>query len=78
MPKRKNRIPNIGDHVAVIGQKGAFVVSRVDSSLSTVELKMIAHTLALTTIPWRALTFLDELDESQTALRIMRESTDGK
>jgi hypothetical protein len=62
MPNRKNRIPKKGDHVTAVGQKGAFVVYSIDSSIYTVELKQIGEEFALTTIPWEALTFLDELE----------------
>ena len=57
----KKRKPRKGDGVAVLGRNGTFVVSCVSTNLHTVDLKMIAHALALGTIPWDALTFLDEL-----------------
>jgi hypothetical protein len=65
MASRKKRIPKKGDHVKTPGHNGAFVVSGVDSDIESAELKHVGSTLALSTIPWRALTFLDELDESQ-------------
>jgi hypothetical protein len=76
MANRKKRIPKKGDRVSALGQNGTFVVSDVDRELWTVELKMIGHDFALSTIPWGALTFLDELDSSQNALRIVKEATD--
>jgi hypothetical protein len=39
---------------------------------------MIGHDFALDAIPWGALTYLDELDSGQNALRIVRESTENK
>lgn len=76
MAKRKKRIPKIGDHVSVEGHKGAFIVSSIDSNTESAELKQIGHDLALSTIPWEDLIFLDELDESQNALRVVREATE--
>jgi hypothetical protein len=78
MAKRKSRIPKIGDHVSAVGRKGAFIISSVDSNTESAELKQIGHDLALSTIPWEELTVLDELDESQNAMRIVREATEGK
>jgi hypothetical protein len=52
--------PTKGDRVAVLGQDGTFVVYDVDSRLRCAELKLIGHDFALSTIPWSALTFLDE------------------
>jgi hypothetical protein len=63
MANRKKRIPKMGDRVTALGQDGTFVVSGVDSSLQTVELKMIGNDFALSTIRWGALTFLDELSK---------------
>jgi hypothetical protein len=70
MKPRKKRIPKNGDHVAALGHKGAFVIYGLDKTLCTAELRQIGSTFALSTIPWGALTFLDELDESQNALRV--------
>ncbi len=74
--QRKKRIPKIGDHVSAVGHKGAFIISSVDGSAESAELKQIGHDLALNTIAWGDLTFLDELDESQNALRVVREATE--
>ena len=71
MANRKKRIPKIGDHVSVVGRKGVFIVSSVDSYTESAEMKQIGHHLALSTVPWREVTFLDKLDESQNALRIV-------
>jgi hypothetical protein len=62
----------------VLGQNGTFVVSSVDSLIENVLVKMIGRDFALDAIPWSALTHLDELDSSQNALRIVRESTENK
>jgi hypothetical protein len=64
MPKnpehgKKNRIPKKGDRVAIRGDAGVFVVYGVDHSLECAELKQIGHELALSSIPWSNLTFLD-------------------
>jgi len=62
MASRKKRIPKLDDRVAVLGHTGAFVISSVDGDLRTVELKPIGRHFALSTIPWRVWTFLDEED----------------
>ena len=61
-----------------MGHSGAFIVSGIDSNNESAELRQIGQGLALSTIPWEQLTFLDELDESQNALRVVREATEGK
>ena len=63
MANRKKRIPKLDDRVAVLGHTGPFVISSVDGDLRTVELKPIGRHFALSTIPWRTLTFLDEEDK---------------
>jgi len=63
MASRKKRIPKLDDRVAVLGHTGAFVISSVDGDLRTVELKPIGRHFALSAIPWRALTFLDQEDK---------------
>jgi len=78
MARRKKRVPQKGERVAVLGQNGTFVVSSVDSGIKNVLVSMIGHDFALDAIPWGALTYLDELDSSQNALRIVRESTENK
>ena len=65
MTKRNKRIPKSGDRVAVRGEKGTFVIYSVDSSLQAAEIKLIDHDLALSSMPWDALTFLDAEDASQ-------------
>ena len=76
MATKKRRIPQKGDRVAVVGRKGAYVVFLVDGSLQVADLKQIGGDSHLATIPWGTLTFLDELDESQNALRVVREATE--
>jgi hypothetical protein len=78
MVRRKKHVPKKGDRVTVFGQNGTFIVSSVDSAIKNVLVRMIGHDFALDAIPWGALTYLDELDSSQNALRIVRESTEGK
>jgi hypothetical protein len=78
MARRKKRIPKKGDRVTVLGWNGTFVVSSVDSTIRNVLVTMIGHDFALDAIPWDALTYLDELDSSQNALRIVREATGKK
>jgi hypothetical protein len=63
MANRKKRIPKLDDRVAVLGHNGAFVIWGVDGDLRTVELKPIGSHFALSAIPWRALTFLDQEDK---------------
>jgi hypothetical protein len=63
MANRKKRMPKLDDRVAVLGHTGAFLISSVDGDLRTVELKPIGRHFALSTIPWRALRFLDEKDK---------------
>jgi len=63
MASRKKCIPKLDDRVAVLGHTGAFVISSVDGDLRTVELKPIGSHFALSAIPWRALTFLDQEDK---------------
>jgi hypothetical protein len=72
---KKNRVPKKGDRVSAAGQKGTFVIYGKDAGLQTVELKLIGGDLALSSIPWSALTFLDREDASQAAARIVREAT---
>ena len=78
MANRKKRIPKQGEHVVALGHEGAFVISSVDGDLCTAELKPTGRGLALSTIPWRTLTFLEEEDASQGAARIVREATKGE
>jgi hypothetical protein len=66
---KKKRIPKKGDRVAIQGDEGAFIVYGVDDRLECAELRQIGRELALSTIPWSKLTFLDEPGSGQNALR---------
>jgi rRNA maturation protein Rpf1 len=72
----KKRIPKTGDRVIATGHHGVFFVSEIKgqtaklTNIGSPELKLILN--------FQHLQFLDELDESQNALRIVRESTEGK
>jgi hypothetical protein len=68
----KNRIPKKGDRVAMQGEKGTFVVYDVDGSLECAELKPIGHELAMSSIPWSKLTFLDERQNALKSSNTMR------
>ncbi len=76
MARRKARIPKKGDRVSVQGRNGVFVVSRIDVDGLTADMKQIGRDLTLGTVSWTELTFIDELDESQNALRVVREATE--
>jgi hypothetical protein len=52
----KQRVPNIGDRVAIFGQAGRFVVSSVDRAIGNVMVKLIGCDLAFDMISWDALT----------------------
>jgi hypothetical protein len=64
MANRKTHIPKKGDRVAALGQNDAFIVYSVDSRIRCAELKLVGQDFALSSIPWTALTFLDEQEES--------------
>jgi hypothetical protein len=78
MTHRKSRPPKEGDRVVVLGHTGAFVISDLDCDLRTVELKAIGHEFALSTVPWSALTSLDEEDASEAVARIAKDATKSK
>jgi hypothetical protein len=56
---KQKRVPKKGDRVAALGHHGTFVVSDVDKTIEAVELRMIGRGVALSTIPWATLTYLD-------------------
>jgi hypothetical protein len=60
----KNRIPKKGDRVIAAGHDGAFVIYGIDAVIQSAELRLIGGDFALSSIPWRDLTFLDEEDAS--------------
>lgn len=77
-----NRVPKKGDRVHSHPLNATFLVASVDRAAKTVDLQPLKAKKQVgaieTGIPWSTLTFLDELDSSQNALRIVRESTEGK
>jgi hypothetical protein len=68
----KKRSPKKGDRVAIQGENGAFVVYSIDGSLECAELKQIGHDLAMSSIPWSKLTFLDERQNALKSSNTMR------
>jgi hypothetical protein len=58
--------------VAMQGEKGTFVVYDVGGSLECAELKLIGHELAMSSIPWSKLTFLDERKNALRSSNTMR------
>jgi hypothetical protein len=69
------KTPRIGDIVAVEGSLGTYVVARVDSNGKTVALKNTKDpSVLLTDVNVARIT---PLDESQNALRVVREATEG-
>jgi hypothetical protein len=65
MANPNHRMPHKGDRVSVAGQNGAFIVYGVDASIKAAELRQIGRDLALSSIPWDSLTFLDGQAASQ-------------
>jgi hypothetical protein len=72
----KKRIPKIGDHVTLTGHHGAFVVSQLHPDNQVAKVKKIGTQTPILIVEWKDLGFLDELDESQNALRVGREATE--
>jgi len=60
MAKPKKRSPQNGDRVSVREEKGTFVVYSVNSMVEAADVKLMGKDHALSSIPWGALTFLDE------------------
>jgi hypothetical protein len=76
MPKKGVKSPGVGD--PVFGKrhgKAAFIVMRVDTKNKTVDLASTAKIGSVLDgrVPWSELTVLDE---SQNALRVVREDTE--
>ncbi|MGB7601962.1 MAG: hypothetical protein WBM24_16765 [Candidatus Sulfotelmatobacter sp.] len=68
------KTPKVGDVVAIEGSLGTYVVARVDGNNKTVAVKNTKDaSVLLTDIPASRIT---PLDESQNALRVVREATD--
>ena len=72
----KIRTPKVGDHVTPNGHHGAFVVSKLYSTNQTAQVTKIGTQFPVLVVEWKDLSFLDELDESQNALRVVREATE--
>jgi hypothetical protein len=69
------RIPTKGDKVGANGHRGAFLVTEIDSAKKMANLTKIGSPDFRLVVGWRDVSFLDELDESQNALRVVREAT---
>jgi hypothetical protein len=78
MAKRNEvRIPQVGNIVGIVDQPGTWVVSGISNSPKEVTLEKIgSQQKATRRVPWNSLTYRDELDESQNALRVVREATE--
>ena len=74
------RIPKEGDIVNSHPLNGTFAVITVDHAAKTVDIQPLKAGKRLNAVekgvPWTTLTYLDELDESQNALRVVREATE--
>lgn len=70
-------VPKVEDVVFMEG-KGLvrYVITAVDFDEHAADIRTVSGVIALTrNVPW---TMLHHLDESQNALRIVREATEGK
>jgi len=74
------RIPSVGDVVGISGERGTWVISGISLQKKTVNLGKIGSQQDAQRIgvSWDSLTYRDEADSSQNALRIVREATEGK
>jgi len=71
------RTPQVGDKVGIGDEPGTWVVSGVSHSEKKVNLgKIGSQQEATRRVSWDSLTYRDELDESQNALRVVREATE--
>jgi hypothetical protein len=74
------RIPKKGDKVLALGRNASFIVFEVHHNPDVVDLQPLKGSKALDLIekgiPWGVLTYIDELDESQNALRVVKEATE--
>lgn len=77
-----NRVPKQGDIVHSHPLTDTFVVASVDHAAKTVDIQPLKAKKKLPAmekgVPWTTLTYLDELDESQNALRVVREATESE
>jgi hypothetical protein len=69
------RTPTKGNKVTANGHRGAFLVTEIDSAKKMANLTKIGSPDSKLVVGWRDVSFLDELDESQNALRVVREAT---
>lgn len=73
----KLRTPRVGDVVGIAEQRGTFVVSGIDHRGKKVNLDSLgSQGPKVLGVFWASLTYRDELDESQNALRVVREATE--
>jgi hypothetical protein len=72
----KKRTPKVGDHVTPDGHHGAFVVSQLYVENQAAKVTKIGTQFPVLVVGWKDLSFLEELDESQNALRVVREATE--
>ena len=71
------RIPTVGDKVGLGDKAGTYVVSGVNHNTKLVNLEKIgSQGTGAHGVPWSLLSHRDELDESQNALRVVREATE--
>ena len=69
---QKSRNPKNADLVTARGETGTFVIYDVDRSLETAELRQMSGDLRLSSMPWDALTFLNNKDTSPATARIVK------
>jgi hypothetical protein len=73
----KLRTPRVGDIVGITGQRGTFVVASIDHHGQKVNLDSLgSQGPKAFGVSWASLTYRDALDESQNALRVVREATE--
>jgi hypothetical protein len=74
---KAERIPKVGDIVGIAQQRGTFVVSGVTRRDNTVSVTALgSQGKGAANVPWTSLSYRDELDESQNALRVVKEATE--
>lgn len=74
----KNRTPKVGDRVLAHGNHGAFMVSELHTANQTAKVTKIGTQFPVLVVKWADLSFIDELDESQNALRVVRDATENQ
>jgi hypothetical protein len=78
MASQKSYAPKAGDTVLVKDHSGRFVITQVDTTAQTADVRATSGDIAgdiafVKAVPW---AFLSYLDASQNAARIVREATD--